>query len=101
MPILKVFLNLLREETRINIELLHVAKKRRRHTYIIGDAVMLRRATTRRSDAPQARFSAAVLSGVVRARRARSAEAPAARGALKPARTIRNGDRTDKATPRH
>jgi len=28
MPILKVFLNLLREETRINIELLHVAKNR-------------------------------------------------------------------------
>ena len=40
MPILQVFLNLRREETRINIELLHVAKNRV-NNLIYTDAVMV------------------------------------------------------------
>src|SRR5438876_60750 len=43
-PIYQWFLNLRREETRINIELLHVADSWRQHTYSIGGAVVLRRA---------------------------------------------------------
>jgi hypothetical protein len=43
-PIYQWFLNLRREETRINIELLHVADSWRQHTDNIGGAVVLRRA---------------------------------------------------------
>ncbi len=43
-PIYQWFLNLRREDTRINIELLHVADSWRQHTYNIGGAVVLRRA---------------------------------------------------------